>query len=187
MSFHPVHLANPLTEKTSVISRVAQLAKAWQPGCEKMEREWEHEEEMERLRKWRENEEMDTDSFSTFPHFLYISSSFSHSLSIFSQPGCQAATSCATLSLSNWLFFRRDIPSHVRNQTCHSKAMQWWMDLLIGRGNELETCPVRSWPIKTTYLLPVGFRISLRLVVRSNRSMAWDKDNLKKWYKSIPY
>ena len=53
------------------------------------------------------------------------------------------------------------------------------MDLLIGRGIKLGTCPVKSRLIKTTYLLPVGFRISLRLVVRSNRSMAWDKDNLK--------
>ena len=33
---------------------------------------------------------------SPFPHSLSISSSFSHYLSIFSQPGCQAATSCAT-------------------------------------------------------------------------------------------
>ena len=30
-------------------------------------------------------------------HSLSISSPFTHSLSIFSQPGCQAATSCATL------------------------------------------------------------------------------------------
>ena len=40
-------------------------------------------------------------NLSPFPHFLtvslFISSSFSHSLSIFSQPGCQAAASCATL------------------------------------------------------------------------------------------
>ena len=35
-----------------------------------------------------------------FPHALSISSSFSHSLSIFSQPGCQGATICATLSKS---------------------------------------------------------------------------------------
>ena len=34
---------------------------------------------------------------SLFPHSLSISSSFSHSLSIFSQPGCQDATICATL------------------------------------------------------------------------------------------
>ena len=32
-----------------------------------------------------------------FPHSLSTSSSFSHFLSIFSQPGYQAATSCATL------------------------------------------------------------------------------------------
>ena len=35
--------------------------------------------------------------FSPFPPSLSISSSFSHSLSIFSKPGCQAATSCSTL------------------------------------------------------------------------------------------
>ena len=31
-----------------MICRVAQLVAAWQPGCEKMEREWENEEELER-------------------------------------------------------------------------------------------------------------------------------------------
>ena len=36
--------------------RVAQLVAAWQPGCEKMEREWENEEEMER--EWGNEEEM---------------------------------------------------------------------------------------------------------------------------------
>ena len=44
----------------------------------------------EKMRKWIE-------WISPFPHSLSISSSFSHSLSIFSQPGCQAAASCATL------------------------------------------------------------------------------------------
>ena len=29
---------------------------------------------MERMRKWRENKEMERDSLSTFPHFLFISS-----------------------------------------------------------------------------------------------------------------
>ena len=51
----------------------------------------------ERGRKQRENEEMQRVNLSPFPHFLSISSSFPHSLSISSQPGCQAATICATL------------------------------------------------------------------------------------------
>ena len=39
-----------LVEAVPIIlhSRVAQLVAALQPGCEKMEREWENEEEMER-------------------------------------------------------------------------------------------------------------------------------------------
>ena len=37
-------------------------------------------------------------NLSPFPHSLSISSSFSYSFSIFLQPGCQAAASCATLS-----------------------------------------------------------------------------------------
>ena len=43
--------------------------------------------------------------FLSFLHYLSISSSFSHSLSIFSQPGCQAATICATLCLVLIVFF----------------------------------------------------------------------------------
>ena len=55
----------------------------------------------ERGRKQRENEEMQRVNLSPFPHFLSISSSFPHSLSISSQPGCQAATICATLPNSH--------------------------------------------------------------------------------------
>ena len=55
------------------------------------------------MRKWRENGEMKRVSLSPFPHSLSISSSFSHSLSIFLQPGCQAATICATLIGQNIL------------------------------------------------------------------------------------
>ena len=47
------------------------LHRLWQPGCEKMEREWENEEEME---KYWEN------SLSTFPHFLFIFSFSIHFL-----------------------------------------------------------------------------------------------------------
>ena len=39
-------------------------------------------------------------NLSPFPHSLSISSSFSHSLSIFSQPGWQAGTTCAALTLT---------------------------------------------------------------------------------------
>ena len=77
--------------KKICISRAAQVMPTCQPGSEKMEREWENEEEMgerkrgnermgkwrgngERMRKWRENEIMERDSLSTFPHFLFISS-----------------------------------------------------------------------------------------------------------------
>ena len=60
------------------------LHKLWQPGCGKMKREWENEEEMEREwgmeRKFGENEEMERDSLSTFPHFLFISSLSIHFL-----------------------------------------------------------------------------------------------------------
>ena len=41
---------------------------------------------------------------SQFPHFPSISSSFPHSLSISSQPGCKAATDCATLILNMNIF-----------------------------------------------------------------------------------
>ena len=39
-------------------------------------------------------------NISPFRHYLCISSPFPHSLSIFLQPSCQAATSCATLSVT---------------------------------------------------------------------------------------
>ena len=45
-------------------------------------------------------------NLSPFPHSLSISSSFSHSLSIFLQPGCQAATICATLILKRTILFK---------------------------------------------------------------------------------
>ena len=32
----------------------------------------------ERMRKWRENDEIEKDSLSTFPHFLFISSLYFH-------------------------------------------------------------------------------------------------------------
>ena len=47
---------------------VAQLVAAWHQGCEKMEKEWENEEEMERY------------SLSTFSHFLSMSSLSLHFL-----------------------------------------------------------------------------------------------------------
>ena len=51
----------------------------------------------EKIRKCRERISLHFLILSIFPHSLTISSSFSHSLSIISQPGCQAATICATL------------------------------------------------------------------------------------------
>ena len=45
----------------------------------------------------RKKKEMKRVNLSPFPHSLSISSSFSYSFSIFLQPGCQAAASCATL------------------------------------------------------------------------------------------
>ena len=61
-----------------VLQRFAQIVAAWQSGGEKMQREWENEVEMERewgngekTRKWRENEQMEKDSLSTFPHFHF--------------------------------------------------------------------------------------------------------------------
>ena len=60
--------------------RVAQLVAAWQPGCEKMEREWDNEEEIERewgngerMRKWREIYSPYFIIFSLFPPSLSIS------------------------------------------------------------------------------------------------------------------
>ena len=43
-------------------------------------------------------------NLSPFPHSLSISSSFSHSLSIFSQPGWQAGTTCGALGCSTALY-----------------------------------------------------------------------------------
>ena len=49
--------SNETLLKITIISyRAAQFVPAWQPGCEKMEREWENEEEMER--EWGNGEEM---------------------------------------------------------------------------------------------------------------------------------
>ena len=39
-----------------LMARAAQFVASWQPGYEKMEREWENEEEMER--EWENGEEM---------------------------------------------------------------------------------------------------------------------------------
>ena len=46
----------------------------------------------------KKNMETERVNLSQFPHSLSIPSSFSLSLSIFSQPGCQAAKTCATLT-----------------------------------------------------------------------------------------
>ena len=51
-----------------------------------------------------ENEEMSRVNLSPFPHSLSISSSFSHYLSIFSQPGWQAGTTCGALGCSTALY-----------------------------------------------------------------------------------
>ena len=58
----------------------------------------------------RENEEIKRVNLSPFPHSI-PSSSFSHSLSIFSQPGWQACTTCAAL----W----RVVPKKLTKQTVH--------------------------------------------------------------------
>ena len=59
-----------------------------------MDWEWVNNEKMRKCRKWIS---LDFLILSPFPHSLSISSSFSHSPSIFLQPGCQDATICATL------------------------------------------------------------------------------------------
>ena len=63
-----------------------------------MDREGGNKEKMRKCREW---------ISLHFPHSLSISFPFPPSPSIFSQPGCQAATSCATLncstSISQWL------------------------------------------------------------------------------------
>ena len=53
---------------SSTNSTVAQLVAAWQPGCEKMEREWENKEEMER--EWGNGERFILYMFSFFLYFL---------------------------------------------------------------------------------------------------------------------
>ena len=55
------------------------IIKLWQPGCEKVEREWENEEEMER--EWGNGERMRKSREIHFLHFL-IFSLFTHSQSI---------------------------------------------------------------------------------------------------------
>ena len=52
----------------------SQLVAAWQPDCKK------RRENGERMRKWRENEEVEKYSLSTFLHFLFISSLSIHFL-----------------------------------------------------------------------------------------------------------
>ena len=49
--------ADSFSDSKSVITRVAQLVAALQPGCEKMERKWRENEKMKR--KWKESEEME--------------------------------------------------------------------------------------------------------------------------------
>ena len=94
------------------------LQNLWQPGS-RAARKWKENEKMER--KWNENEEMERDSLYTFPHFLSISSSFSHSLSIFSQPGCQAATSCVTLvrEMISLYFHKIEVLDYILKFLCY--------------------------------------------------------------------
>ena len=63
-----------------IVIRVAQIVAAWQPGCEKMEREWENEEERgrewgnaEEMRNWRDFHSLHFLIFSLFPASLSIS------------------------------------------------------------------------------------------------------------------
>ena len=74
-NFRDFHLANRNYQGMAFARRLEphspraeQLVPACQPSCEKMER------------KWRENEEMERDSLSTFSHFLFISSLSIHFL-----------------------------------------------------------------------------------------------------------
>ena len=61
-------------------------------------------------------------NLSPFPHSLSISSSFSHSLFIFSQPGCYAATICAT-----WQYLRViSIPPYLeKRMSIHCLESGW--------------------------------------------------------------
>ena len=62
-----------------ILTRVAQIVAAWQPGCEEMEREWGNEEEMER--KWGNGERL-TLYISSFSLYFLPLSPFPPSLSI---------------------------------------------------------------------------------------------------------
>ena len=74
-------------------------------------------------------------NLSPFPHYLSISYSFSHSSSIFSQPGCQAATSCATLYQSHQYLELSAMTCVELQKTNFASSVLilvgWWYDYLF--------------------------------------------------------
>ena len=78
-------------------------------------------------RKW--------ENLSPFPHSLFFSSSFSHSLSIFSQPGCQAGTNCAAL-YEIMVIFRRVSLLSVSENSASEKARVQVMSKIWNKNHE---------------------------------------------------
>ena len=74
-------------------------------------------------------------NLSPIPHYLAISYLFSHSSSIFSQPGCQAATSCATLYQSHQYLELSAMTCVELQKTNFASSVLilvgWWYDYLF--------------------------------------------------------
>ena len=74
-------------------------------------------------------------NLSPIPHYLSISYLFSHSSSIFSQPGCQAATSCATLYQSHQYLELSAMTCVELQKTNFASSVLilvgWWYDYLF--------------------------------------------------------
>ena len=85
--------ADSFSDSKSVITRVAQLVAALQPGCEKMERKWRENEKMKR--KWKESEEMERVVRACLVPIFFDNKSYWHHTNWYLQP---AGTNIAVFS-----------------------------------------------------------------------------------------
>ena len=111
----------------SQAARLAQLVAAWQPGCEKMKSEWKNG---ERMRKWRENEEIEREWENGGRFVLYISSFSFYFLPLYSFPISKMVSFCREKKCVK-------APQNVR--ACHHNCH--WCTIILTSSLSLQFLP----------------------------------------------
>ena len=142
-------------------------------------------------RKWRENEEMERDWLSTFPHSLSISSLFLHFLPLFPFPTSKCITFCCKMLNTALLSRMSQRSQHTRyeemilGRTCCEEAPQFvpaWTRVEMKSNIVAKVCffPSQKYPpqgkhIDTTIIWFLANRKYRNLLIQQHTNFVWTK------------